>query len=108
MTQVEVGMDVHLILWLVLRARDDTQHTHVGVMYTRVVRIRRCSAYTCMLVLHHHITSPRTCSSHHNVLVIWSTSRHEALRSRSGPEVQILDLRAPETLNSEAYARARS
>ena len=40
MTQVEVGMDVHLILWLVLRARDDHStrrryvHTHTHGTYT--------------------------------------------------------------------------
>ena len=34
--EVEVGMDVHLILWLVLRAHDDTHSTHT----------RRCYVHT--------------------------------------------------------------
>ena len=37
MTQVEdeVGMDVHLILWLVLRARDDAHSTRRCYVHTR-------------------------------------------------------------------------
>ena len=82
MTQVEVGMSTSSCGWCYVLVM--THSTRRCYVHTRVVRIRRCSAYTCMLVLYHHITSPRTCSSHHNVLVIRFTSRHEALRSRSG------------------------
>ena len=65
--EVEVGMDVHLILWLVLRARD-THTAHVGVMYTHawyvyvgVVRTHAC--WCCITTSRHHARARHTTPS---------------------------------------------